>query len=217
MAKVYGPLGGTMASGALGKSVVYGNWRGIAWARAYRIPQNPRTPAQQAVRLLQAQAVAFWKGLEARIKGGYNVLAEVARTSTGVGKTSASKMSGYNLFVGLVRRAANWPAVGQVCDLAVNPDHSLTFGLTPFGGPWPLNIQVYYAAAPWSKWQRATGVYSGAGAIYDVPAPFVDLPAGVTPDDIALVVDGRNNATGAKQFMASNFTDAKLVQNMVCP
>jgi hypothetical protein len=206
-----------MASGALGKSVVYGNWRGIAWARAYRVPQNPRTPAQQVVRALQALAVSLWQGLAPKIKGAYNVMAEVARASTGVGGKAATKMSGYNLFVGLVRRATRYPAEGFVCGLTVNVDNSLAFGLTPFGGPWPQNVQVHYAAAPWSKWQRATGVYTGAASNYVVPAPFVDLPIGVSADEIALVVSASDNATGAKVFLASNFTDGKLVQNMACP
>jgi hypothetical protein len=206
-----------MASGALGKSVVYGNWRGIAWARAYRIPQNPRTPAQQAVRALQALAVSLWKGLAPKIKGAYNVMAEVARASTGVGGKAATKMSGYNLFVGLTRRSTRYPSELSVCGLTVNVDNSLTFAVTPGPGATPANVQVHYAAAPWSKWQRATGTYSGAGLVYNVPAPFVDLPVGVTADEIALVVDANDNATGAKVFLASNFTDGKLVQNMACP
>jgi hypothetical protein len=217
MAKVYGPLGGTMASGALGKAVVYGNWRGIAWARAYRVPQNPRTPAQQALRAVHALAVATWKGLAAKIKGSYNVMAEVARASTGVGGKAATKMSGYNLFVGLFRRATRYPMEGFVCDLVVNPDSSLTFGVTPGPASFPPNVQVHYSAKPWGKWQRATGVYSGAGAIYNVPAPYVDLPVGVAPDDLAVIVDAVNNTTGAKVFLVGNFTDGKLVENMVCP
>jgi hypothetical protein len=217
MAKVYGPLGGTMASGKLGKAYVYGNWRGIAWVRAYRVPQNPQSPAQQAVRAAQRAAVQAWKILSRFVKGAYNVFAEVGRSSSGPGGKRATKMSGYNLFVGLVRRLDRFPFEGPICGLTVNPDFTLDFGLLVPPPVLPVNAQCYYAARPWAKWQRATAIWDSGTSRYHVPAPFVDLPVTATADVVAVVVVGNDNTTGAKVFIASNWTDAKVVENVACP
>jgi hypothetical protein len=218
MAKVYGPLGGTMASGKLGRAFVYGNWRGIAWVRAYRIPHNPRSPLQQAVRLAQKLAVQAWKTLEARVKGGYNVLATVAKSSTGQGGRNGRKMSGYNLFVGLSRRSDLFPVQTYVCGLALSPDGSLTLGVVTATPTVAQSCQVHYSARPWFKWNTATGNYTfDTYGHITVPAPFVDLPTGSSADDIAVVVDIVDPTSGAKSVLASNYTDGKLVHNEACP
>jgi hypothetical protein len=50
MAKVSGPLLSLAASGAIGKSIVFGDWRGVKYARQHVVPANPRTTAQQSTR-----------------------------------------------------------------------------------------------------------------------------------------------------------------------
>lgn len=50
MAKLTGPLLSFGAKGQIGKSMVTAKWRGIAYARQYVTPANPRTTAQQANR-----------------------------------------------------------------------------------------------------------------------------------------------------------------------
>lgn len=50
MAKLTGPLLSFGAKGQIGKSMVTSKWRGIAYARQYVTPANPRTTAQQANR-----------------------------------------------------------------------------------------------------------------------------------------------------------------------
>jgi hypothetical protein len=218
MAKVYGPLGGTMASGKLGRAVVYGNWRGIAWARAYRIPHNPRSPLQQAVRLAQRLAVQAWKSLPPKFKGAFNIMATVAKSSTGQGGRNGRKMSGYNLFVGLSRRTALWPALEAICDLAIGGDGSFTFGTTGNHALLTDIGQCHYSARPWFKWSTATAIPDGGTpTTWKVPAPFVDVPAGTVPNDLAVVLDVSNNSSGAKVMLASNYTDGKLVENLVCP
>lgn len=61
MAKVRGALFSLNASGQLGDALVYGRWKGEAYAREYVIPTNPRTPAQEAQRAAVKQAVSFWQ------------------------------------------------------------------------------------------------------------------------------------------------------------
>jgi len=60
MAKVKAPLFGFGASGQLGKSIVFGNWKGLDTAREYVIPANPNSSAQSTQRGYMASAVAEW-------------------------------------------------------------------------------------------------------------------------------------------------------------
>jgi len=57
MAKIKMPLMGMEASGQLGKTLVYFNWKGINCARMHVTPANPNTAAQQARRTLMTGAV----------------------------------------------------------------------------------------------------------------------------------------------------------------
>ena len=50
MAKVKGPLLSLGASGQIGESIVFGNWRGVDYARQHVVPANPKTTAQQLTR-----------------------------------------------------------------------------------------------------------------------------------------------------------------------
>jgi len=72
MAKVKMPLLGVKASGQLGKSAVFGSWKGVQYARTLVIPKNPRTEEQMLTRntfsflnelwkLLPAEAIRVWE------------------------------------------------------------------------------------------------------------------------------------------------------------
>jgi len=50
MAKLTGPLLSIGARGAIGKTLVAAEWRGVKYMRQYVIPANPNTTAQQVVR-----------------------------------------------------------------------------------------------------------------------------------------------------------------------
>ena len=50
MAKVKGPLLSLGASGSIAKSVVFGDWRGVKYAREHVVPANPQTTAQTLTR-----------------------------------------------------------------------------------------------------------------------------------------------------------------------
>jgi hypothetical protein len=50
MAKVKGPLLSLSASGAIAKSVVFADWRGVKYAREHIVPANPRSTGQTLTR-----------------------------------------------------------------------------------------------------------------------------------------------------------------------
>jgi len=64
MAKVTAPLLGFGAEGQIGKTQVYGSWRGVKYARRYVIPSNPKSNSQQATRGVFSWLNAVWKLLD---------------------------------------------------------------------------------------------------------------------------------------------------------
>lgn len=72
MAKLSGPLLSFGARGQLGKSMVTSKWRGIAYARAYTIPANPRTTAQQENRTRFAFMTEAWKLAPAAVRAPWD-------------------------------------------------------------------------------------------------------------------------------------------------
>jgi hypothetical protein len=50
VAKVSGPLLSLSATGQIGKSIVFGDWRGVKYARQHVVPANPQTTAQTLTR-----------------------------------------------------------------------------------------------------------------------------------------------------------------------
>lgn len=72
MAKVIAPLLSMDASGAVGKSLVFGKWKGINYARRYLVPMNPNTMNQAKVRGYFTQAVAAWHGESSEVKTAWN-------------------------------------------------------------------------------------------------------------------------------------------------
>ena len=50
MAKISGPLLSLSATGSIAKSVVFGTWRGVKYARQHVVPANPKTIAQMLTR-----------------------------------------------------------------------------------------------------------------------------------------------------------------------
>lgn len=86
MAKLKAPLFSLEARGALGEDIVFFPWKGIAAVRAYVIPANPQTAAQQTQRGYMTSAVAEWHAasFNADDQTAFNRWAGVhARTMTG--------------------------------------------------------------------------------------------------------------------------------------
>lgn len=61
MAKVTGPLLSMRASGAIGKAIVMGSWRGVSYARVHVTPANPQTTSQTLRRGVFANIQDFYK------------------------------------------------------------------------------------------------------------------------------------------------------------
>lgn len=61
MARTTAPLLGFSAEGQIAKTMVYGTWRGVKYARRYVVPGNPRTVAQQLTRTTFATLRKMWK------------------------------------------------------------------------------------------------------------------------------------------------------------
>lgn len=76
MAKVTAPLLSFGGSGQVGKSIVFGAWRGIKYARQHVTPANPRTTAQQATRTLFAELREMWKLAPDIAKAPWNLFAQ---------------------------------------------------------------------------------------------------------------------------------------------
>lgn len=76
MAKVTGPLLSLGGSGTIGKSVTFGKWKGIQYARQRVIPANPRTTAQQANRALFAFMREMWKLAPSAVRAPWTAFAQ---------------------------------------------------------------------------------------------------------------------------------------------
>jgi len=63
VAKLKAPLLSMDARGSIGKSVVFGNWRGVNYARQHIVPSNPKTAAQTITRGVFASLQQLFKRL----------------------------------------------------------------------------------------------------------------------------------------------------------
>ena len=61
MARLTGPLMSLSASGTIGKTITYGSWKGIQYARERVIPANPQTTSQTQTRDVFAFLQDFYK------------------------------------------------------------------------------------------------------------------------------------------------------------
>ena len=72
MAKLKAPLLSLGASGALGKAIVFFDWKGLDVAREYVIPANPRTDPQLIQRGYMTKAVATIHQFQASLADPFN-------------------------------------------------------------------------------------------------------------------------------------------------
>lgn len=61
MAKLSGPLMSLSASGTLARTLTYGNWKGIQYARTRVVPANPRSTSQTQTRTVFAFLQDYYK------------------------------------------------------------------------------------------------------------------------------------------------------------
>lgn len=88
MAKVVAPLLSFGGSGQIGKSIVFGTWRGIDYARRYVIPANPKSTSQTFQRACFGTLREIWKRLDTDGRAPWQSYA------------SGRKFLGLNAFIG---------------------------------------------------------------------------------------------------------------------
>ena len=93
--KLTGPMFSLDARGTIGSAITFSFWKGINYARARVIPNNPKSAEQMAVRDIVSDASIAWKTedtvganeIDQAYKDAYNVAA------------AGMAMSGFNLFI----------------------------------------------------------------------------------------------------------------------
>lgn len=91
MAKLIGPLLSFGARGAVGKTLVSAEWRGVKYMRQYVIPNNPRTTEQTVTRDTFKMLNGFWLGAPAAARAPW-VAAAVGQKFTDRNKLISSNM-----------------------------------------------------------------------------------------------------------------------------
>ena len=90
MAIFFNPLFSVSASGKFANTVVFGNWKGINFAREYVIPGNPSTTQQQQIRGYFKTAANAWKAENQTVKAAW----------TQYVKTNNLSQTGTSLYIG---------------------------------------------------------------------------------------------------------------------
>lgn len=88
MVKLAGPCMSLGASGKLGGSIVFSNWKGIPYARGLVTPANPKSVKQVSVRTMFAFLSQEWKGLSTATKADW------------IDRAKAGNYSPFNAFMG---------------------------------------------------------------------------------------------------------------------
>jgi hypothetical protein len=76
MAKVTAPALSMGGGGQIGKTMVYGTWRGVPYVRQYVVPANPKSAAQQQTRGVFAWATSTWKSVGPIFKASWTEFAK---------------------------------------------------------------------------------------------------------------------------------------------
>jgi hypothetical protein len=124
MARLTGPLYSRKAHGAVGKALIYCNWRGIPYAKAYAVPTNPRTERQQSWRAVFERCVYHWhNSLE------YDITESQRNAWIRRVNITALKMTGYNKFISTYIKFMdlNSPPASPICRyIQCQQDEALT-------------------------------------------------------------------------------------------
>lgn len=81
------PYGDSQAHGTIANTFIFVRYRGIVYAKPYRIPFDPKTPDQINQRQVFLAAIKSWNSQDSRTKSYYNIV------------TAESSINGINLFV----------------------------------------------------------------------------------------------------------------------
>lgn len=185
MAKLTGPLLSFGAKGAIGKTLVASKWRGIAYARQYVVPANPRTTAQQTVRTTFALLREMWKLAPAQLQDAWNAFA-AGRPFTGMNKEVGENVRVLNGELDMTNYIASPGAGGGLVPLSFNAVTGTVAGTvdTTFTvPPAPTGWTLVKAVAIGFLDQDPSGIFTGNIVVAeDAVAPYAPtltgLPAG---------------------------------------
>lgn len=147
MAKVNAPVLSIGASGQIGKTQVYANWRGIPYARHYVTPSNPRSAAQTKTRSVFTWLSASWKTAPADFTAPWTLYATGQKfldRNAYIGQNTKSLVSGTDLtdFIGSPGAKGGLPP--------------LSAAGTPSSGAIAIALSAPSAPAGWTL-TKATG------------------------------------------------------------
>jgi len=185
MAGVKGPLLSMRASGQIGKSQVYGSWRGVPYARVHVVPANPRTTAQTAQRNLFSNIIEFFKRAGVLARAPWDAFA-VGRPLLGrnvIVQSNVAVLKGQadmSLWIGSPGNAGGLPGTSLALNVAT-PGHviaTLNLGDPPTG--WSIASVIAVAQE-----QRAVDVIMTAPPVEDEDAAATAPGSGVVDLTVA--------------------------------
>ncbi len=160
MAKVKAPLFSLSASGALAKTLVYADWKGIDYVRQYVIPANPKTADQQEQRGFFSAAIDAWH------IDGYTTDDVTAWNLYALAQKIAA--SGFNIFVKLkVLASVAAKTWGALTDCVIASILSTSCEVT-IDVPSDLTGILYIGTSKTSMLTQFTGTYLDPGYTFTV-------------------------------------------------
>lgn len=185
MAKLNGAFLSFGARGQIGKTMVASKWRGIPYAKAYSIPANPRTTAQQENRTRFAFLTEAWKLAPAGVRDAWDAFA-TGRPFTGqnkyVGENNRLLVGQSDLTASLASPGARGglPPGSVVAATGTTPGEITVTIVPPSQLPDGWTVQSCGAAAV--PQQDPVGIFAGPFvAGNDTTNPYVITLGGFTP------------------------------------
>lgn len=138
MAVVIGPLHSLDARGALGTSLIFAKQRGSNYTKAYAIPQNDNTPAQQLQRLAISAITKGWQHVSDANRLTWTALALTQNTSP------------YHAYLrdNTHRWRAGLPPRSKATNPQVYADEGAYLDITDRRPEWDIYLDVYGQANP---------------------------------------------------------------------
>ncbi|MGL5734961.1 MAG: hypothetical protein ACRCYS_08850, partial [Beijerinckiaceae bacterium] len=185
MAKLTGPMLSFGAKGQIGKTLVASKWRGVAYARQYTVPSNPKTTAQTVVRSTFALLREMWKLAPVQLQDAWNAFAQ-GRPFTGMNKEVGENVRVLNGAANMQNYIASPGAGGGLAPLNFQAVPGAVAGTidTTFTVPAaPTGWTLVKAVAVGFKDQAPDGIFEAPISVAeDLTAPYAptlaNLPAG---------------------------------------
>lgn len=205
MARTDSPLLSLGARGAIGKSIVFGEWRGVKYARTFVVPSNPDTVEQGKTRGVFSYASSYWKMSPADAKLPWN---EYAKGRKFLGRNA---MVGQN--IESMRGDANnndlvgspgvksGPVLASVGAISGTPSGSidLTAGLGTIPNGWTTTRVVWLLA----RQQDPMDSFIGQVVVgEDATTPYAVTVTGLTAGQIYVITAFAEYTTDKGQYAA---------------